>query len=437
MAKDLGLVTAYGYAQAGGYTGTEAEFEMMLANAGRGIVSVELTSTVGYVKTYTITFTDGTTTTFDVTDGEVSQAELDTKADAIVDSATGDIASITDGADDVPVKSLKVNIVPKQSGSGDPSPSNVRPITGWDEVEVVRAGVNVFDEVMELGSISDGTGENSSASDRLRTKNFIEVKSGVQYYSTIATRLLFYDANKTYMGLDKSISLNSASVFTVPSGASYVRFGLGSSYGTTYNHDISINYPSTDTEYHAHQGTSYTISLPSTVYGGTLNVTTGELVIDSAKIVYDGTLPIAIVNWIPTSNGVGWAYGYIRSHNKIVAGNVVPKIYSDKLKASTYNSMLNGTNTNAIGVYTNSEYGIFIRTSDTSLTTVEAINNYLSANPITVVYELANPTTVQLTPTEVTTLLGNNNIYSDAGSVEVEYRADTKLYIDKKINALI
>ncbi|MDP2105982.1 MAG: hypothetical protein Q8J76_08300, partial [Desulfobulbaceae bacterium] len=38
-------------------------------NNGRGIVSVLLTGTVGKVKTYTITYTDATTTTFDVTDG--------------------------------------------------------------------------------------------------------------------------------------------------------------------------------------------------------------------------------------------------------------------------------------------------------------------------------------------------------------------------------
>jgi len=40
-----------------------------VGDSGRGIVSVLLTNTVGLVKTYTITFTDETTTTFDVTDG--------------------------------------------------------------------------------------------------------------------------------------------------------------------------------------------------------------------------------------------------------------------------------------------------------------------------------------------------------------------------------
>ena len=39
-------------------------------DSGKGIQSITLTSTVGKVKTYTITFTDLTTTTFTVTDGE-------------------------------------------------------------------------------------------------------------------------------------------------------------------------------------------------------------------------------------------------------------------------------------------------------------------------------------------------------------------------------
>ena len=48
-----------------------------------------------------------------------------------------------------------------------------------------------------------------------------------------------------------------------------------------------------------------------------------------------------------------------------------------------------------------------------------------------VVYELATPQTYQLTPTEVRTLLGLNNVWADTGDTEVEYRADTRLYIEK------
>lgn len=40
---------------------------------GRGIVSIEKTSTDGYIDTYTITYTDGTTSTFTVTNADVSK----------------------------------------------------------------------------------------------------------------------------------------------------------------------------------------------------------------------------------------------------------------------------------------------------------------------------------------------------------------------------
>lgn len=142
IVKDLGVVTAYAYAVAGGYEGTEAEFTEALGRAGivveqlenltavattlsegseatasyadgvltfgipkgdtgatgpqgeqgvkgdtgNGIVSIAKTATVGKVDTYTITFTDGATTTFDVTNGadgditNVAQAFDATKA---------------------------------------------------------------------------------------------------------------------------------------------------------------------------------------------------------------------------------------------------------------------------------------------------------------------------------------------------------------------
>jgi hypothetical protein len=45
-------------------------------------------------------------------------------------------------------------------------------------------------------------------------------------------------------------------------------------------------------------------------------------------------------------------------------------------------------------------------------------------------------TELNTTPTEIKTLKGNNTLWGD-GDIEVEYCCDTKLYIDKKINALI
>ena len=54
-----------------------------------------------------------------------------------------------------------------------------------------------------------------------------------------------------------------------------------------------------------------------------------------------------------------------------------------------------------------------------------------------VVYELATHVTYHLTSQEITTLLGQNNIWADTGDTSVTYRADTKLYIDNKITQAI
>ena len=64
----------------------------------------------------------------------------------VSDTASGTIASFTDGSDVLPAKSVLVTLEPKQSGSGTPSPSNIRPISGWDEVETVVSPTQSADD---------------------------------------------------------------------------------------------------------------------------------------------------------------------------------------------------------------------------------------------------------------------------------------------------
>ncbi|MBR2716200.1 MAG: hypothetical protein IKD79_00500 [Oscillospiraceae bacterium] len=58
-------------------------------------------------------------------------------APVIIDTASGAVASFSDGAEGLPVKDLLVNIEPVQEGSGDPAPDNVRPISGWTGANIV------------------------------------------------------------------------------------------------------------------------------------------------------------------------------------------------------------------------------------------------------------------------------------------------------------
>ena len=55
----------------------------------------------------------------------------------VEDTATGNpVTFLTDLAK--PLKSLKANFLPIQSGTGDPSPTNIRPITGWTGLDVMH-----------------------------------------------------------------------------------------------------------------------------------------------------------------------------------------------------------------------------------------------------------------------------------------------------------
>lgn len=72
-----------------------------------------------------------TTSTNAVENRAVASEINSIKSDITVDgSASGDIATFVDGSDN-PLKELEISIVATQSGSGDPSPTNIRPITGW------------------------------------------------------------------------------------------------------------------------------------------------------------------------------------------------------------------------------------------------------------------------------------------------------------------
>lgn len=79
------------------------------------------------------------------------------------DTASGAIASFPDGADDAPVKSLVAQIAPVQSGSGDPSPTNIRHISGWTGVNVTRTGADNQSDTYtiafpaEAGTVYGGT----------------------------------------------------------------------------------------------------------------------------------------------------------------------------------------------------------------------------------------------------------------------------------------
>ena len=369
--------------------------------------------------TVELNYTDGVTSNI--------QDQLDTKAPIITETVTGAIVNFPDGADDIPVQDLVVNIEPVQSGSGNPSPSNIRPITGWTGANVTRCGTNVCEEDFEDGYITTSGGL-SSYQNAIRSKNYNSCVPNAQYYYKITqgiggANIAWYDAQKTFIQRDNN---KANAVITAPSNARFFKLSIYNYKATnpTYANDISINCPSTDHDYHAYiTPATYSIDWTTeagTVYGGSLDVTTGVLTVDRAMV------DLGDLEWEYQSTDNRFITIDISSLIVHPAdSNTKLNCICSSYQVTTYNGTSATANNNKFGIRSNGNLAIRDeRYTDSDLFTA-AVDNVLF------VYPLATPITYNLTPTEVKTLLGTNNIWADTGDVDVDYRADTKLYIEK------
>ena len=350
----------------------------------------------------------------------------------VVDSTSGNIASFSDGADGVPLKDLVVNISPVQSGTGDPSPSNVRAISGATECNIVRCGKNLFGNVQYGKFIA-----NNAVEDRDPAAHwgilYLPTPPGTYklsitdldgYVGSIAAYVCDENKNITSRytvinagGITLPYSYTFVSSASTPyfcfSGYNSVANGGVAMIGTTAK--IQLEYSQTVTDFEAYNGNTYNVSFGSsagTVYGGTLDVTTGMLTMTWASVNLGGF----------GYGGGNGSYFYTSISNKAYgAENIMCSIYktvnTPAVEMPNYSIKGGGGNNS-----------IFIM--DNRYTTTAELRTALDG--INAVYELAQPISVQLDPVTITSLIGNNNIWSDTGSVSsCEYRADTKLYLEK------
>ena len=210
---------------------------------------------------------------------------------SVTKTATGNPIEITDGAD-APLVKCVTQITGYQSGTGTPSPDNVRPIVAYTEGEIEVRGVNVWDEEWESGYINTATGAKVSDPTKIRTKNPIPVMPNTTYFyvTPVAMYICSYDVDMNFL---QRLGGSKNTTITTPANCKYLMFGCESAYGTTYNHDISINYPATVTTYEPYKGTTHTTTYPSAIYRGSEDVVSGEVTTEWGMIAsYAGeTLP--------------------------------------------------------------------------------------------------------------------------------------------------
>jgi len=189
--------------------------------------------------------------------------------------------------------------------------SNICPISGWTGANVSRTGKNLIYRV-DYGYINS-TGGISSGNNNCYT-NYFRVVPGqkiaysVKYIPNFESRTVaFYDRNKTYISRSRSQiygRAGTALIYTVPANAYYCRCSINivNSWSATNANflfaETMVEYGDTKTAYEPYNSASATIPISweseaGTVYGGTLDVTTGVLTVTDANIAsYNGeTLP--------------------------------------------------------------------------------------------------------------------------------------------------
>lgn len=155
-----------------------------------------------------------------------------------------------------------------------------------------------------------------------------------------------------------------------------------------------------------------------TVYGGSLDVVSGVLTVDRAMV------DLGTLEWSAVSNARFRAN--VSSVPTLPSNDNYPPAICSMYKGATPNNYINADN---VFHFSSSIHAIYIR--DTTYNDAATFKAAMSG--VQLVYQLATPITYQLEPHEVTTLLGDNNIWADTGDVAATYRADTKRYIDAKI----
>ena len=341
--------------------------------------------------------------------------------------------------------SIQSVLLPVQAGSGDPSPDNIRPISGRTDATLTRCGKNLLSKAAAGTQTKNGITFTSNG-DGSYTINGTSTGSGPMQFA-IEVPITIPAGAYLHLGNTGALNNNIAFVPHLTDGTTISLsftvenrvWKINDDYiGKTINAigiyvngvqtaDITfkpmICMDATPRAFEPYQGDNYVADFGQTVYGGTLDWLTGVLTVDWAYKALDGT---EAMSYNANVNGSGYGRFGI---GDIVSGILPASSANLNLICSHYKTdalpIGNNQTSNAISGYRDTAT-VYIR--DDAYTSTEAYKAYLSAQyaagtPVQIVYKLATPTTIQLSPVTVAALKGVNTLCTDADSVSVAYTA--------------
>ena len=336
---------------------------------------------------------------------ETLQAQIDELHDEIheeTETKTGNPINFTTDSEQISNNTV-VNFVVTQSESGDPSPSNPRPFVGFDFISISSQNNLKTIATMEQGYLlSNGTKDDTDSS-AVRLNSFIPIKKGCAIRASVDSEIsgthiaIYFWENDTY-GTNNNFAWKIDSLHNSVSAIAprdcYVTIGVDVYYPRTIS-------PS-DVEVSIYGFNDYIQYLDSTIYGGTWDVEKGLLTL-THKGVDMGSL-----TWsYGSGSGTMYADPVDRKNGPT---NLLCEIYKTASSASTDKTITGQSNS----------YRIYVKDTDYGSSDVNAFKTAVTGHYI--VYELATPIVIHLTPNVVELLNGENIVTSNGTSISLTYR---------------
>jgi len=320
--------------------------------------------------------------------------------------------------------------------------SNICPISGWTGANVSRTGKNLWKQfdsrtINGVTLTVDDDGGCSLTGTATANATFVmpvTILSGSYYLSAhnsdivgASVRLMLVSNTG---GADKQIYLsvaNAAAPITLDTEYNQLRIRVNAGVAfTSTKFYPQLELGSTGTAYEPFVANDiYPITFPTeagTVYGGTLDVVNGVL-----KVTHAITT-VSAKTWRYESNYTRFSAGFAGMVSGKYGVRTVPFMCSAFQPIDDGRSLASVPNNSIYGAGTSAT--VFIKT-DTVSTVEDFISTY---GDVQILYELASPINITISPTEITTLFGTNNIWADCGDVTVTYGAyleTVKAYADK------
>ena len=351
----------------------------------------------------------------------------------------------------------KVSWEPVQGGSGEPSPDNIRPISGRDTVKVERCGGNVI-EFLSTNDSSSGIKIAVDAEKNITLNGTVVGKCNI----TIGMCRLHWVAGKNYTmyvkKLGGSASLGSGdgitfaySLFTTDYNHYFRGDTTGKNLDAYIARDVALvetelifmmqcwrdgtvfnNFKfqievvegtSVPTAYSPYIGQTATLTLPHTIYGGTVDAVTGE-----GQETWNEITLVDTYNWYASTNQ--YRTFYCVNIKNITRTAIENSEYAKNwkcthFKSEAYSYAQSGDRDNTVSFQSDRETLVIIFPGTIDEFKSYLASQYAAGTPVQIAYKLATSTPFTATGAQsIPALSGVNTLLTDADSVTVTGRAD-------------